>query len=397
MSLVQDAPLAQSHVQRLMTTDFCPWANRFVYWLKEPIGWFFLATIVSATIGAYFNPIGWTLAGALLAIMFVGMIWPLIAVHAAQCELRPEGSIAVEDSRHTMWFQVRNRLPVPLWGLTVVNYFSREPDIALSSVPPLCTANFRIVVQPKLRGCYPEQVASIACSFPFGIWTARRPLHRVSPLIVWPKVYAINGHCPLNGRDRSQHGDGLRAGGDGDFSGVRPFRRGDSAKHIHWIASERAGSLIVTERAAPQCAEVEVVLDVNEERVEPLAWRVRIAASIVSHMNGQEVPLRVWIGGRGLTMIAGTRGRSRVLNELAAVPHTGRLEELRSSLTESRSASIHIRGTADPMTVCVEVRDPQGDRRRQRSVRTIQIDCRQDVSMQLMNLWQERHHANSAA
>ena len=31
--------------------DFCPWANRYVYWLKQPIGWFILAAAAALAIG----------------------------------------------------------------------------------------------------------------------------------------------------------------------------------------------------------------------------------------------------------------------------------------------------------------------------------------------------------
>ncbi len=58
MAIVHAAPDEQGWLSRLMTTDFFPWANRFVYWLKEPIGWFALATAISVMIGLYFSPIG---------------------------------------------------------------------------------------------------------------------------------------------------------------------------------------------------------------------------------------------------------------------------------------------------------------------------------------------------
>ena len=31
------------HLTGVLNHDFCPWANRYVYWLKQPIGWFVLA------------------------------------------------------------------------------------------------------------------------------------------------------------------------------------------------------------------------------------------------------------------------------------------------------------------------------------------------------------------
>lgn len=87
MAVVHAAPVDHGRLSRMMTTDFCPWANRFVYWLKEPVGWFALATAVSVTIGLYFSPIGWTLAASLAAIIVTGMAWPWVAVHVTSCAL----------------------------------------------------------------------------------------------------------------------------------------------------------------------------------------------------------------------------------------------------------------------------------------------------------------------
>ena len=47
MAMVHDVPEGKNWAARLLTTDFCPWANRFVFWLKEPVGWFVLATAIS--------------------------------------------------------------------------------------------------------------------------------------------------------------------------------------------------------------------------------------------------------------------------------------------------------------------------------------------------------------
>ena len=47
MDTFHDLRKGKSWVARFLTTDFCPSANRFVYWLKEPVGWFVLAASVS--------------------------------------------------------------------------------------------------------------------------------------------------------------------------------------------------------------------------------------------------------------------------------------------------------------------------------------------------------------
>ena len=40
-------------VGKLANYDFCPWANRYVYWLREPIGWFVIgASIFASNVGS---------------------------------------------------------------------------------------------------------------------------------------------------------------------------------------------------------------------------------------------------------------------------------------------------------------------------------------------------------
>ena len=204
MAMVHAAPNEQGRLSRLMTTDFCPWANRFVYWLKEPIGWFALATSVSVIIGLYFSSIGWTLAASLTAVMAIGMVWPWIAVRVTQCGLHPETDVVHEAMTSRMVLSVRNRIPMPVWGLAIEGYLDEqyfdsnsideaEPTVGLACVPPLCTADYAVEVTPVMRGHYPISTPRVACSFPFGIWTARRPIGEVKPLTVWPiKEYSKN-------------------------------------------------------------------------------------------------------------------------------------------------------------------------------------------------------------
>ena len=203
MAMAHEVPRSAGWLSRVMTTDFCPWANRFVYWLKEPIGWFVLATAISVLIGLYFSPIGWTLAASLTAIMVVGMAWPLVAIHVTTCSLRPETDCIHEDDACRMVVSVRNRVPVPVWGLAVEGYLDCEsddamPTVGLACVPPLCVSDFGITVSPSLRGRYPIQTPHVSCSFPFGIWTARRKLATTKSLTVWPKVFPVDGTCPIH-------------------------------------------------------------------------------------------------------------------------------------------------------------------------------------------------------
>ncbi len=406
MATVHDTHQGQSRLARVLTTDFCPWANRFVYWLKEPIGWFVLATAASVIVGMYANPVGWTIAGALSCVMLVGMIWPLIAVWASSCELHPEVDAVHEDMSCRMIFSVRNRIPLPLWGLAVEGYLDCEGDeslpvVALSHVPPICVADYAITVEPSLRGHYPIQTPKIACSFPFGIWTARRELRSVKSLTVWPRVYEIAGVCPLTGKVNREIGDGQRGGRSGEFVGVRDFRRGDSPRHINWAQSARTETLIVTERGGPQSVEVDIYVDPTTgtgESRRSLAIRIRVAASILCRLQDSHIPTRVSIGETAIRQASGHLGRRQLLDALADVPIDGRVVTA-PQRTASGRMSIEIVGdeSGHGANVVVNVIDPNAASRSVGTTRRITIRCDQALDEQLIRFWQELGYVPIAA
>ena len=405
MAIAHDVPRPQGWLSRLMTTDFCPWANCLFYWLKEPIGWFVLATATSAVIGTCFSPIGWTLAASLTAIMVVGMAWPLVAIHVTTCSLQPETDCIHEDDMCRMVVSVRNRVPVPVWGLVVEGYLdvgedtacdNAVPTVGLACVPPLCVSNYGITLSPSLRGHYPVQTPQVACSFPFGIWTARRKMTTTKSLTVWPKVFPVNGTCPFIGETNAEHGEGNRGGRSGDFVGVRAYRRGDSAKHINWVASARVDSLVVTERGGPQCVELEVLVDTTRLGTrEQLADRIRVAASVLINLHQANVPIRVTIGSQRLRLTSGSAGRRQILDAMADVPIDGNSDSILRTTT-NKHAVIQFT-TDDRGHAIVRMIDPRGGRRAGGHLTTKRLRSGKALVDQVLAFWTEVRDADVAA
>ena len=334
MAIVHDVPEGKSSVARLLTTDFCPWANRFVYWLKEPVGWFVLATAVSVMVGLYVAPIGWTLAASLASLIAVGMVWPALAVRAVACSLSPAKEQVHEDDPCELRLAVQNRWPVPIWGLAVEGFLDRNceiadeanvPTVALAFVRAMATSTYRISIRPELRGRYPNRDTVLTCSFPFGIWTAKRKLKDVSPVTVWPKTFAIAGQTAMTGRQAAESGEGNRSGRTGDFLGVREYRHGDCMRQINWIATARSGDMVVTERSGPQCPSVQVIVDAGNVSAnrEELADRIRVAASLLANLHQSAIPLRVHAGKQCIQIRRGWEGFVQMMDLLADIPANG--------------------------------------------------------------------------
>ncbi len=343
----------RARIARLMQTDFCPNANKYVYWLKEPVGWLVTATAASVLVGLYVSSVGWVLAGGLSAIIVVGCLFPWIAVRAAVCTLQPKQTEIDEGEPCELQLAVRNRLPLPLIGLTIEGFFTSraeaektdserlhlcddrpETEIALAAVAPLSRTWFRLPIAAKYRGRYPKQTPTVACSFPFGIWTARRPVADVESITVWPHRIESSESWELPGARRTHAGDGHRVGDQGDLTGVRPFRRGDRLRSIHWAQTARSDALVVCERSAPEQPTVDVVLDASplgDNRYgnrDHVAWRVRLAATLILVLHARRTPVRLCINGRWIEVSQGARGRSQILDALAEIPLDGSIEHV---------------------------------------------------------------------
>lgn len=328
-------------VDGLLNKDFCPWANRYVYWLKQPVGWFAIAALLSFLVGVFVNPNGWILMTVVLAIMTVGVVWPWLAVRTVDAALEPAIEGVHEGDRVELVFRLRNHLPLPQFGISVDGFLDSDvdiavatPSVALSCVPGLSEATYRFAVSPQDRGHYPMMQPSIACAFPFGLWTARRPLKSVKPLTVWPKVTRLLDELELGGVTAADSGDGIRSGQAGEPLGVRGFRHGDRLRNIHWVHTARTGQMVVCERGGPNRQEVELILDarLGLGEIDPrqtmllregLSWRVRLIASLAMQLHARHVHLSLMLGGESHRISCSSRGRRELLDLLAAVPRNG--------------------------------------------------------------------------
>jgi uncharacterized protein (DUF58 family) len=336
----------QAWLNRLLHTDFCPSWNRYVYWLKQPVGWFALALAVSLLVGAMLNPLGWKLAAGLLATIAFGMVFPWLAVRFTHCRIEPAADQLRERDASSLKLTVVNRLPLPLWGLMVEDYLTlpssqseqlagydsrvdAPPEMVLSAIPPFCTATFRIAIQPEYRGRYPQQLPRLSCAFPLNIWTARRAIANCRGIQVWPLRLPVRGIWEQTGMKQADSGQGEATGTTGDFIGVRPFRRGDALRSIHWVQTARTNSLVVCERAGPRQQAVRLELDARAIDAHPLiarenlAWRVRIAAALAEFLHRQHVGFSLAMDGEAPLSLCAGKSLQNVLDQLAAIPLTG--------------------------------------------------------------------------
>lgn len=328
---------ASARFNAAVNYDFCPGANRYVYWLKRPIGWFIVGDLAGALVGLFLAPQGWFVCGILTAVMVLGVAWPWISMRGLTASLCFDRRRAREGNTLLVRLAVRNRWPWPAWGLVVERGFfgsAFEGDgapalVALARVPGWSQNEYEFEFQPPRRGIYPRQSPVLATGFPFGIWQSEKAVPTARPLVVWPHVVPLTETPVVGGDRRTVAGRFVdRAGDDGDIIAARLYRQGDSRRQIHWVQTARRDVLVVCERQTTARQRVRLILDGpaftgSAADGELLDWAVRVTASLCRELHAHHCDVECVLDDEPLDIEPGPAGLRRLLDRLAAYEPKG--------------------------------------------------------------------------
>lgn len=297
LSRTSDASTTSADSPTWLDYDFCPSANRYVYWLKNPLAQLSIGAIGSLAIGIWVVPQAYVALGGLLGVIVLGIAWPWLATASFGARLRFDRARAEEGHKVVAVLEIENLQPWPIWGLLLQGGLRRElpvesadlnrGELALECVPGWSKTEFRYEFQPDCRGEYPLSPPRIETEFPFGLWRAGRPIEVEQRLLVTPWTMQLAPAPAREGGNWSLgHFSPRQSGKDGEVLGSRPFRDGDSMRHVHWPQTARYDRLIVCERQRSQSAGIEIVLDLDPEiqagsgSQGTAEWIIRIGASL---------------------------------------------------------------------------------------------------------------------
>jgi uncharacterized protein (DUF58 family) len=117
-----------------------------------------------------------------------------------------------------------------------------------------------------------------------------------------------------------------KVGSNGDVLGVRPYRRGDSPRRIHWRQSARHDRLIVCELQANARPVVQLVLDadpaahVGQAPDGSREWAIRIVASLAKGWLAAGVEVGAVWNGQVIPAASGSKQLNALLDALAKLP-----------------------------------------------------------------------------
>lgn len=323
--------LEKSH--SMLNYDFCPWANRWVYWMKNPLASLAAAAIAATCCGIFVNPAAFLVLAAILLVGIIGAAWPWLSVRGLSAEGEFEQTRCHHGQAVIVRIRVINRLPWPAWGLSIRKGFhesGNEADgIALSRVRGWSEIEFEWTFTPPRRGVYPLEKPHIDTAFPFGLWHAFKPIEMQNELIVWPKSVSLDAMPDASElQTREDQLTDRRSGHCGDLVGVRPFRTGDSLRRVHWQQTARTGRLIVIERQAPSTCAVRVAVDVDVSRHlsdsdSSLEQTLSLAASVLESLHRNHAFVELQVHEEVVPVGESQRELIRGLDTLARVPVQG--------------------------------------------------------------------------
>ncbi|MEZ6143172.1 MAG: DUF58 domain-containing protein [Zavarzinella sp.] len=323
----------------LAQKDFFPgFSQKVRRFLYQPVGILLVAAAISLICGLFLHPQAFILLAGIGAVLLFGLIFPWFSLRGVQVRYHFPQKRCTDGDQVPIEITVSNYFPWPLFGVSVcwVPVRNQEPVTGMSRIPGFRTVRYRCEFTPTMRGKYPQGGLAITTGFPFGIWQFQRLMVAENELIVWPKTVPT-GPVPLFANDHQVEGSVARskAGNSGDVLGVRPYRRGDSPRRIHWPQSARHDRLIVCELQATTRPVIHLILDLDPHSHcgvgadSSMEWAIRITASFVKGWLEEGSQVGLTLGKTVLPDGAGLIHSQRLLDELASVPSLEALKQAR--------------------------------------------------------------------
>jgi len=313
---------AQRHRKRFVTTEFTrelmidhfrdtPEVQSKPY--SNPMGWvLFCLILASAIAGLIWHGRTLLLTGSLLLIVASGMVLPHLAIRGLSVGLLPfsnRGQVG-NPLRLRLHFQNSNWFA---WGTTIIRIAQQlpgqpKPDWIEHMVGRLkrrSESPETITIEPTTRGYLPSQPLELLTRFPFGLTTAKRTISLPTKVIVWPEVVPMGSSlagAKFAGRHSLESNSGTY-GEEGDISGPRPYRPGESLRRVHWRHTARTGQLIVCDRESTSSRNLRILLRVSSlEKPTPEERQAKeiaicLAASMVAESVAQHWRVDLEIAG----------------------------------------------------------------------------------------------------
>ncbi|MFP4134005.1 MAG: DUF58 domain-containing protein [Halothece sp.] len=319
--------------------------RRLQFWLETHFsspsyGGLVLLLIAISFFGAATNTmVGWlyVLSGLIFALLGLAAILPPRALKSLQVRRSPIYPVSAGDDL-TLELIIENPTPQSKTLLQVIDCLpeglGKPTSSAIENLPPQKNYSCIYSVNAVQRGIYHWSQISLRTATPLGLFWSRRSRQVKAKAVVYPLVLPLR-QCPLldtlgqEDSDQFPQEKRFQTANVGLTRGLRPYRRGDPPRFIHWRSSARYGELRVREMELSVGGQNVVICLNNAISWQPEVFEdaVIVAASLYFYALRSQLNVKLWTARSGLI---GTQ--QGVLETLAAVNMQQPREEFPPSL-----------------------------------------------------------------
>jgi uncharacterized protein (DUF58 family) len=322
-------------------------------------GWIYIGGIVLVALAAINtgNNLLFLVLACLIASILMSGVLSSLTLAGVELNLQlPEHIFAGQTLRGTV--ELKNeKQSMPSFSLRVEGVNKKNTGAPLFSTPVYFpylprheSVKQSVPLQFVRRGVYRQEAFRIVTRFPFGFLQKARRLDMGSQALVYPSVEATAEFLDvlpgIQGAIES-----LAKGRGQDLYALREYLPTDSARHVHWKASARLGSLMVREFAREDDLRVLLVLDPQSDAAkvnatvtqkEQFERAVELCAAIAWSFQERGALLEFRSASASVPLAPATENIFEVLRCLALVeasPATANQHGL-AELTETQSFKI---------------------------------------------------------
>jgi uncharacterized protein (DUF58 family) len=245
-------------------------------------GWIYIGGIILVALAAINtgNNLLFLILACLIASILMSGILSSITLAGVELSLRlPEHIFAGQPVRGAV--ELKNeKETLPSFSLRVEAASPKGVTAAVLATPVYFpylprreSVNQSVPLRFPRRGLYRQEAFRIVTRFPFGFLEKARRLDLSSEALVYPSVEVTPEFLEvlpgIQGAIES-----LVKGRGQDLYALRDYMPTDSARHVHWKASARLGSLMVREFSREEDCAVLLLLDPYSEAAQPSATEV---------------------------------------------------------------------------------------------------------------------------
>ena len=233
-------------------------------------GWIYLGGIIIVALAALNtgNNLLFLILASLIAIFLMSGILSSISLSGIQLRLvLPEHIFAGQPVRAMVELE-NQKLTLPSFSLRIEAAKAKDGQAAAMLETPVYFPYLPkhdrvqqvIPVTFPCRGTYRQEAFRIVTRFPFGFLRKARQMNLKTEALVYPSVEPTAEYLEiLPGLEGAL--ESLTKGRGQDLYALRDYIPTDSARHVHWKASARSGSLMVREFTREDDCRILLVLD----------------------------------------------------------------------------------------------------------------------------------------